>query len=212
MLGQGRRWRSRLPPGPAYGEVQSHSVRRRHPAFLVPCAGSFADPELNRDGAVGRGAHRHRGPPKRSGARSALRRSSTASFGQFAIGLRKVQGRTRRKRGAPRPSRPSRTAPAIDPAKKVGMGNAPEVVREVGVHHVRMAAKQQLLHLDHRLTVFGAARRPQGRRRARLGARRGSTSRMSANGVKHAALNARPRVSSRALSDHGRQALETGGD
>ena len=35
--------------------------------------------------------------------------------------------------------------------EKVGIGNAPEVVREVGVHHVRMAAKQQLLHLDHRL-------------------------------------------------------------
>ena len=31
------------------------------------------------------------------------------------------------------------------------MGNAPEVVREVGVHHFPMAAKYQLLHLDHRL-------------------------------------------------------------
>jgi hypothetical protein len=31
------------------------------------------------------------------------------------------------------------------------MGNAPEVVREVGVHNFRMAAKQQLLHLNHRL-------------------------------------------------------------
>ena len=31
------------------------------------------------------------------------------------------------------------------------MGNAPEVVRKVGVHNFRMAAKQQLLHLDHRL-------------------------------------------------------------
>jgi hypothetical protein len=35
--------------------------------------------------------------------------------------------------------------------KKLGMGNAPEVVREVGVHHFRMAAKHQLLHLDYRL-------------------------------------------------------------
>ena len=31
------------------------------------------------------------------------------------------------------------------------MGDAPVVVREVGVHHFPMAAKQQLLHLDHRL-------------------------------------------------------------
>ncbi len=31
------------------------------------------------------------------------------------------------------------------------MGNAPVVVREVGVHHVPMAAKQQLLYLNHRL-------------------------------------------------------------
>ena len=46
-------------------------------------------------------------------------------------------------------------APINDPTRyrlqKLGMGNAPEVVREVGVHHFRMAAKQQLLHLDHRL-------------------------------------------------------------
>jgi hypothetical protein len=31
------------------------------------------------------------------------------------------------------------------------MGTAPEVVREVGVHDVRMASKQQFFHLDHRL-------------------------------------------------------------
>jgi hypothetical protein len=31
------------------------------------------------------------------------------------------------------------------------MGNAPEVVREVAVHHFPMAAKHQLLHLDHPL-------------------------------------------------------------
>jgi hypothetical protein len=46
-------------------------------------------------------------------------------------------------------------APINDPARyrlqKLGMGNAPEVVREVGVHHVRMAAKQQLSHRPHRL-------------------------------------------------------------
>jgi hypothetical protein len=35
--------------------------------------------------------------------------------------------------------------------EKVGMRNAPEVVREVSVHHVSMAAKHQLLCLDHRL-------------------------------------------------------------
>jgi hypothetical protein len=34
---------------------------------------------------------------------------------------------------------------------QVGMGNAPEVVREVAVHHFPMAAKHQLLHLDHPL-------------------------------------------------------------
>ena len=46
-------------------------------------------------------------------------------------------------------------APINDPARyrlhQVGMGNAPEVVREVGVNDFRMAAKQQLFHLDHRL-------------------------------------------------------------
>ena len=46
-------------------------------------------------------------------------------------------------------------APINDPARyrlqKLGMGNAPEVVRKVGVHNFRMAAKQQLLNLDHRL-------------------------------------------------------------
>ncbi len=46
-------------------------------------------------------------------------------------------------------------APINDPARyrlqKLGMGNAPEVVREVGVHHFRMAAKQQLPSRDHRL-------------------------------------------------------------
>ena len=46
-------------------------------------------------------------------------------------------------------------APIDDPARyrlqKLGMGNAPEVVREVGIHNFRMAAKQQLFHLDHRL-------------------------------------------------------------
>ena len=46
-------------------------------------------------------------------------------------------------------------APIDDPARcrleKVGVRDAPVVVREVGVRHVRMAAKHQLLHLDHRL-------------------------------------------------------------
>ncbi len=46
-------------------------------------------------------------------------------------------------------------APINDPARyrleKLGMGNAPEVVPEVGVHNFRMAAKQQLFHRDHRL-------------------------------------------------------------
>ena len=46
-------------------------------------------------------------------------------------------------------------APINDPTRyrlqKLGMGNAPEVVREVGVHNFRMAAKQQLFHRDHRL-------------------------------------------------------------
>ena len=31
------------------------------------------------------------------------------------------------------------------------MGNAPEVVREVGVYDFRMAPEQQLFHLGHRL-------------------------------------------------------------
>ena len=46
-------------------------------------------------------------------------------------------------------------APINDPARyrlqKLGMGNAPEVVREVRVYDFRVAAKQQLFHLDHRL-------------------------------------------------------------
>ena len=46
-------------------------------------------------------------------------------------------------------------APIDDPTRnrleQVGMGNAPEVVREVGIHNFRMAAEQQLFHLDHRL-------------------------------------------------------------
>ena len=37
--------------------------------------------------------------------------------------------------------------------EQVGMGNAPEVVREVGVHHFPMAAKPSFLHLDHRLRL-----------------------------------------------------------
>ena len=41
------------------------------------------------------------------------------------------------------------------------MGNAPVIVREFGVRHVRMAAKQQLLHLDHRLPSVS----PGGRHR-----------------------------------------------
>ena len=40
------------------------------------------------------------------------------------------------------------------------MGDAPEVVQEVGVNDVRMAAKQRLFHLDHRL--LGAADRAVG--------------------------------------------------
>jgi len=42
-------------------------------------------------------------------------------------------------------------APIDDAARhrlqEVGVWNAPEVVREVGVHDFRMATKQQLLHL-----------------------------------------------------------------
>ena len=43
-------------------------------------------------------------------------------------------------------------APINDPTRhrleKVGMRNAPEVVREVGVDDVRVATEHQLLHLD----------------------------------------------------------------
>ena len=46
-------------------------------------------------------------------------------------------------------------APIDDPTRnrleKVGMGNAPEVVREVSVYDFGVAAEQQLFHLDHRL-------------------------------------------------------------
>ena len=46
-------------------------------------------------------------------------------------------------------------APINDPTRhrleKFGVRNAPEVVREVGIDDVRAAAKQQPLHLDHRL-------------------------------------------------------------
>ena len=40
------------------------------------------------------------------------------------------------------------------------MRNAPEVVREIGVHDFRAAAKQQRFHLDHRL--LGIAPRTVG--------------------------------------------------
>ena len=40
------------------------------------------------------------------------------------------------------------------------MRNAPEVVREVGVHDFRMASEQRRFHLDHRL--LGVAARPVG--------------------------------------------------
>ena len=40
------------------------------------------------------------------------------------------------------------------------MWNAPEVVRKVGVYDVRVATKQQLLHLDDRL--LGVAPRAVG--------------------------------------------------
>ena len=36
-------------------------------------------------------------------------------------------------------------------AHQFGVGNASEVVREVGVYDFRVASKQQLFHLDHRL-------------------------------------------------------------
>src|ERR1700694_2707519 len=46
-------------------------------------------------------------------------------------------------------------APINNPARyrldQLGVGNAPEVVREVGVDDFRVASEQQLLHLDHRL-------------------------------------------------------------
>jgi hypothetical protein len=46
-------------------------------------------------------------------------------------------------------------APINDPARyrphQFGMGDAPEVVREVGVNDFRAATEQQLFHLDHRL-------------------------------------------------------------
>ena len=46
-------------------------------------------------------------------------------------------------------------APINDPARyrlhQFGMGDASEVVREVGVHDFRVATEQQLFHLDHRL-------------------------------------------------------------
>ena len=53
-------------------------------------------------------------------------------------------------------------APINDPARhrlhQLGMGNAPEVVREVGVHDFRMATEQQLFHLDHRLLGIAPGR------------------------------------------------------
>src|SRR5437667_4206738 len=46
-------------------------------------------------------------------------------------------------------------APINNPARhrleKVGMRNAPEVVREVGVYDFRVATEQLRFHLDHRL-------------------------------------------------------------
>ena len=46
-------------------------------------------------------------------------------------------------------------APINNPARyrhhEFGMGNAAEVVREVGVDDFRVPAKQQRFHLDHRL-------------------------------------------------------------
>ena len=54
--------------------------------------------------------------------------------------------------------------PVNDPARQrfqqIGMGNGPEVVRQVGIDHVRTAAEHQLLHLDHRL--LGVALRAIG--------------------------------------------------
>src|ERR1700734_3853577 len=37
------------------------------------------------------------------------------------------------------------------PTSKVRYAECSEIAREVGVHHFRVAAKQQLFHLDHRL-------------------------------------------------------------
>jgi hypothetical protein len=48
--------------------------------------------------------------------------------------------------------------PRPDRVEQVGMGNAPVIVREFGVRHVRMAAKQQLLHLDHHLPSVSPGR------------------------------------------------------
>src|ERR1700686_2396440 len=61
-------------------------------------------------------------------------RSSVSSTGQSSHILIRCEPRADQRSGAP-------------PTLEVGMRNAPEVVREVGVHDFRMAAKQQLLHL-----------------------------------------------------------------
>jgi len=46
-------------------------------------------------------------------------------------------------------------APINDPARyrlqQVGVRNAPEVVREVGVNNVRVTLEQEISHLGHRL-------------------------------------------------------------
>jgi hypothetical protein len=47
--------------------------------------------------------------------------------------------------------------PARDRLQQLGMGDAPEVVREVGVNDVRVAPEQQLFHLDHRLLGIAPA-------------------------------------------------------
>jgi len=41
-------------------------------------------------------------------------------------------------------------------AHQFGMGNATEVVREVGVNDFRVASDQRLFHLDHRLLGIAA--------------------------------------------------------
>ncbi len=41
--------------------------------------------------------------------------------------------------------------PACERLQQLAMGDAPEVIRKVGVNDVRVAPKQQLFHLDHRL-------------------------------------------------------------